>query len=1427
MNYIYGQLNQKIYKVEYNGIETDTAYVDVDNRYSTIGVDVKCVPYSLLVKNSDGTTKCEFNGSSEAQFILSDYIIERLNPHRDGKNIYEYVLKKDGVKVGDTIEIPKPITGASLTEEGGHHFLVFDLGDGHSVEVNVDDIFIEYVSGDNYINITDGDNSQKVISLNMGALKEELGIDAINQSIQTLESDVEALGGSIPTKTSDLANDSGFITNADIPTRVSQLQNDSGFITNADIPSVDQTFAPTSELAQSGKAVSEAISTKQDNLSEAQLKAVNSGITQDKVNLYDTFNARFILDEQEIATKQDELSAGANIDITNNVISAKDTTYTAGTNVTISEDNVISAVDTTYEAGENVSIDNGVISAVDTQYSAGSGLSLSGTQFSVDTTTIATKSDLDAKQDALTEEQLDVINSGISIEKVAEIESDIADLDLNKQNKLVAGEGIDITNNVISATHAGETYTAGNGLNLSQDNEFSIDTSVVATQDDLEGKQDTLQAGEGITIENNVISASVGTLDYDVLQNIPITNIEEGDEVVDGSYYRLDGNIYKCIDGELSEIATQDDLDAKQDTLTFDSAPMQGSTNPVTSGGVFTALSGKQGTLTQGDNIQISGDTISAVDTTYSQGDGILINEDNEISIDEAVVATKDDVASVESALDAKQDILNIPQTEAINSGINSEKVEDFEAHINDEVRHVTQADKDLWNQNHLVPEGEIDVEFNGDAPTSMETIPLNNIVVGNKNYKVSSAASEGGAFGDGLPRFDSSFLTPAAIKAATPNTIYKYVKHDSLKFDVTENDTLTYLDVNTLSTVVFDDIAFKDVTIGNNTVKLAPLIRFVSDDMEWRPVDYATTEPVNPSNNALWMDNSTILRQYKEDIQAWVTKDYVTQQPSSITDGLFWLNENKLYLGIKKIRNIFSVDGEILDIYGHGSEKYHIAKAHGSSSNVVSEGLNIMPYIMNGSLQRYNGSTWVDVPFTNGATTPENPSEGDYWISLEFSSLPSNFVKQQYVIKQFTSGEWIDVKTYTPTGSAVAEVPYYLVNKETNPTTDSFFYDLSGNVSLEGYFNEAWVSLPLTTTEGSTEDIPYFDQSTNKLYMRLIHHALWFTDNDYIETNYVAPSGSEKAMIYIYLDPINFAQIIGGWALKKLDLNIIGTLVANFVDSTSIDEDYSTYKVEEIYQNKFVGNVFYRTYIAESQKDLFIVRDPSKFFDDNGMGILQNAMPVMYSIAGTYNTLSAGGAIPIDSSTFYISSNEWVAGDSSIDPYTFYCKKQLHIDSSMLSMFHTTKSFEDKRLELVNDYAVLFARYGFAVLEANNFYEYPTYTSIPASPQEDDFVYGTIDNVEGLFRYQSGEWVRVSGYQNGKPDHYQASGIWLEDLGDNNYQVYVWESEKDPYVTIGVTSEQAPASDSIALRYKVFDSRAYMFEYAKNGILSFYEGEF
>nr|DAH10863.1 MAG TPA: Photosynthesis system II assembly factor YCF48 [Caudoviricetes sp.] len=56
----------------------------------------------------------------------------------------------------------------------------------------------------------------------------------------------------IPTKTSDLTNDSNFATTSDIPTKTSQLTNDSGFITANDIPTVSEASPQEASALKSG-----------------------------------------------------------------------------------------------------------------------------------------------------------------------------------------------------------------------------------------------------------------------------------------------------------------------------------------------------------------------------------------------------------------------------------------------------------------------------------------------------------------------------------------------------------------------------------------------------------------------------------------------------------------------------------------------------------------------------------------------------------------------------------------------------------------------------------------------------------------------------------------------------------------------------------------------------------------------------------------------------------------------------------------------------------------------------------------------------------------------------------------------------------------------------------------------------------------------
>lgn len=89
---------------------------------------------------------------------------------------------------------------------------------------------------------------------------------------------------------------------------------------------------------------------------DSQRRALDASNAPSGSNVYATTEKVQELDLGDLVTrvddletgKQDKLTAGANVDITSNVISATDTTYTAGANVQISSGNVISATDTTY-----------------------------------------------------------------------------------------------------------------------------------------------------------------------------------------------------------------------------------------------------------------------------------------------------------------------------------------------------------------------------------------------------------------------------------------------------------------------------------------------------------------------------------------------------------------------------------------------------------------------------------------------------------------------------------------------------------------------------------------------------------------------------------------------------------------------------------------------------------------------------------------------------------------------------------------------------------------------------------------------------------------------------------------------------------------------------------------------------------------------
>lgn len=162
------------------------------------------------------------------------------------------------------------------------------------------------------LEITDG-----VLSATGGGVADEVDWENIINKPTGVSYWVNDVGyitsAAIPTKTSDLDNDSGFITSEDIPTKTSDLTNDSGFITNS--ASNLTNYYKKSETYTQGEVNSLlsaiTIPTKTSDLTNDGSDGTSTYVTQDNL-------------ATQLANKQNVLTAGDHINITDNTIKAVD-----------------------------------------------------------------------------------------------------------------------------------------------------------------------------------------------------------------------------------------------------------------------------------------------------------------------------------------------------------------------------------------------------------------------------------------------------------------------------------------------------------------------------------------------------------------------------------------------------------------------------------------------------------------------------------------------------------------------------------------------------------------------------------------------------------------------------------------------------------------------------------------------------------------------------------------------------------------------------------------------------------------------------------------------------------------------------------------------------------------------------------------------
>ena len=211
-------------------------------------------------------------------------------------------------------------------------------------------------------------------------------------------------------------------------------------------------------------------------------------------------------------------------------------------------------------------------------YSAGTGLELNGTTFSVDNT-IATKSEIPT-----------VNNATLTIQKNG---ASAGTFTANSATDATINITVPVTAADVSALPASTKYAAN--LSLTIDSSTYVVTGQLKDQDGNNlGSAQTID----LPLESVVVSGS-----YDSTNKKIILTLQSGQTI--------DVPVGDLVSGLQTEITSNNKLSAD---LVDDST----TTNKFVTATDKTTWDGKQNALTAGSNITISGDTISATDTTYS-----------------------------------------------------------------------------------------------------------------------------------------------------------------------------------------------------------------------------------------------------------------------------------------------------------------------------------------------------------------------------------------------------------------------------------------------------------------------------------------------------------------------------------------------------------------------------------------------------------------------------------------------------------------------------------------------------------------------------------------------------------------------------------------------------------------------------------------
>jgi hypothetical protein len=188
-----------------------------------------------------------------------------------------------------------------------------------------------------------------------------------------------------------------------------------------------------------------------------------------------------------------------------------------------------------------------------------------------------------------------------------------------------AGAEVNVQADWTEADSSSDAYIANKPQNLVQD------ASYVHTDENFTSAEKTklsgIEAGAQVNTITDVEVDGVSVVSQGVasitLPSVPVTDV-----TVNGTSVVSNGTAAVVVPAQVQSDWAESDttsaayIDNKPDLSVY-----------ATTSAMYTALSYKQNTLTAGANVQITNNVISATDTTYTSGDGIDIDQNNEISV--------------------------------------------------------------------------------------------------------------------------------------------------------------------------------------------------------------------------------------------------------------------------------------------------------------------------------------------------------------------------------------------------------------------------------------------------------------------------------------------------------------------------------------------------------------------------------------------------------------------------------------------------------------------------------------------------------------------------------------------------------------------------------------------------------------------------